>query len=261
MIELLKCGYRYTHANGLRIVRPHGSSDYAFVLFRTESEVVVNGKRYCAEPDSFIMFQPSTPHLYRDLERPFINDWFHCRGDDLALWLADLSFPLDEPVKASDPSLISRSIVELHRLQKMGGPLAERAIDAELRALLIKLRNLHQMTQGSEKPSRYFRQFSEIRSDLYNAPHVRYSVSDLAARINLSKSHFQHMYKELFGCSIMTDMIHGRLEYAKYLLLNSSLSISSIAEMCGYEHDTHFMRQFKKFTGLTPGRYRSVRSS
>jgi len=259
MIQLLRCGYRYTHPTGITLRRPHGSGDYAFVLFRSRSEVVASGKRMVAERDSYILFQPSTPHLYRDLELPYINDWFHCQGEDMAEWLADLRFPLDEPVPAADPLLISRSIMELHRMQKMGGPLADRAIDAELRALLIKLCNLRRMPQLADKPGRYYRALTDIRNELYNAPHQRTTVDDLAARANLSKSYFQHLYKDMFGCSVVDDRIHGRLEYAKYLLQNSALSISAIAETCGYEHDTHFMRQFKKFAGVTPGQYRASR--
>jgi AraC family transcriptional regulator of arabinose operon len=51
-------------------------------------------------------------------------------------------------------------------------------------------------------------------------------------------------------------MIGSRLEFAKYLLENGSQPIASVSLMCGYENDTHFMRQFKKFTGKTPSQYR-----
>jgi AraC family transcriptional regulator of arabinose operon len=58
---------------------------------------------------------------------------------------------------------------------------------------------------------------------------------------------------------VVIDIINSRLEYAKYLLVNSSLSIAAISKMCGYENDTHFMRQFKKFVGLTPSQFKSGR--
>ena len=34
------------------------------------------------------------------------------------------------------------------------------------------------------------------------------------------------------------------------------MDIASVAALCGYENQLHFMRQFKKFTGLTPSQYR-----
>lgn len=236
--------------------RPKGSGDYAFVFFRNRSEVVVRRERRICERDSFILFGPDTPHMYRDSELPFVNDWFHCVGAELEALLAELNFPLDTLLPATDPSLISRSITELHRIRKSGGPLMRRILDMELRALLMKLSNLRDLPL-TEKQGRYFRQFSELRDELYNSPQRHYSVEQLASRLNLSKSYFQHLYKELFGCSVVTDIINGRLEYAKYLLQHTAYSVSAIAAMCGYEHDTHFMRQFKKFVGVTPGQFKA----
>ncbi len=256
MFELIKCGYRYTYANGLTISRPNGAGDYAFVFFKNKSEVVLNGKSILVDGDTYILYRPTTPQFYREYDLPYVDDWFHAVGlEDL---LAELNFPLDTLIPAADPLLISRSIMEMHRIKKMGGPHAARILDSEIRSLILKLSNLLEMSLLTDRPNRYFRQLSELRDELYNAPHNHPTVEELASRINISKSHFQHLYKDLFGCSVVTDMINGRLEYAKYLLQNSSLTVSAIADKCGYEHETHFMRQFKKFVGLTPGRFRSV---
>ncbi len=257
MITLVSCGYRYVYPDGLTIDRPDGAGNYAFVYFKNKSEVLLNGRRVIAEGDSYVLFRPSTPQYYRGVELPYADDWLHYEGDDLEKLLDELNFPLDTIVPASDPSLVSRSIMELHRVRQLGGPHKERIVDAELRALFMKLSNLQELSSLTNRSVRYFRQLAELRDELYNAPHVRSSVEQLAARVNLSTSYFQHLYKDLFGCSIVADMINGRLEYAKYLLKNSTLSVSAIAARCGYEHDTHFMRQFKKFVGSTPGRFKA----
>lgn len=78
----------------------------------------------------------------------------------------------------------------------LGGPQREPIIGLDLQSFLMKLGNLRQLTPMSENVARYFRQFSEIRSLLYNSPQTRYSVESLAAEVNLSKSYFQHVYKE-----------------------------------------------------------------
>lgn len=257
MIQLVSCGYRHVHPNGLRIERPRGAGNYAFVLFKSNAVFSVNGRRMTAEQDTYILFGPSTPHHYEAAELPYMDDWFHAEGETFGQLLSELNFPVDTLVRAADPSLISRSIMELHRFQQLGGPFRERIIDSEMRSFMLKLRNLQELSLLTEKPARYFRAFAEIRDELYNSPQQRLSVEELAARARLSKSYFQHIYKEIFGCSVVTDMINGRLEYAKHLLQSSSLSVSEIALRCGYEHDTHFMRQFKKFTGVTPSQFKS----
>lgn len=219
--------------------------------------MIIRGERILVDSDSFILFQPETPHSYAEFELPFINDWFHCRGEELKDLLAELNFPLDTPVQAVDPMLISRSIMELHRVQKQGGHLRDRILDTDIRSLLMKLSNLHELSQHPERPGRYIRQFSELRDELYNSPQSHVTVEMLADRVHLSKSYFQHLYKDIFGCSVVNDMINGRLELAKYLLKNSTLSVSAIAASCGYEHETHFMRQFKKFVGATPSQFKA----
>ena len=47
-----------------------------------------------------------------------------------------------------------------------------------------------------------------------------------------------------------------RLEKAKELLRHSELRINEIANMCGYNSSSHFMRQFKEHTGETAKEYR-----
>jgi len=256
MIRLISCGYNFIHRDGITIDRPTGAGNYAFVFFRSNSKVVLDGRLLAVEKNSYIIFSPVTPHLYRELQKPFVNDWFHCDGNEVMELLMQLNLPLDTLIKALDPLLITRCIRELHSINKLGGPLRDKIIDSEFRTLFMKLSNLLERNNLSDKTSRYFRQFSELRGELYSSPQTHLPVKSIAARVNLSKSYFQHIYKELFGCSVVSDIINSRLEYAKYLLGNSSLSIAAISQMCGYENDTHFMRQFKRFVGVTPSQYR-----
>lgn len=260
MIRLISCGYNFIHPEGIWINRPAGAGNYAFVFFRSDAEIVLDGKRLSVGKNSYILMRPSTPHLYRDVEKPFVNDWFHCEGDDLEDLLNRMDFPLDEPVKAAYPATITRSVMELQSVNRLGGPLRENILDLDLRSMFVKLCNWRQITPVPEKAGRYFRQLSDIRNELYSSPQGPFSLDQLAASVNLSKSYFQHIYKDLFGCSVSSDMIRGRLEYAKYLLDNTSMSVNAISKMCGYENDTHFMRQFKKFVGETPSRYKTRQS-
>lgn len=257
MIGLLSCGYHYVHPKGITIDRPSGAGNYAFVFFKSNSEVIVDGKLLAAEKNSYILFGPATRHLYRDVEKPFVNDWFHMEGSEIQGFLERLNFPMNTPVKAVDPLLITRCVMELQSINRLGGPLQNEIIDSEIRNLFMKLSNLLVRPANNNKASRYFRQFSELRNELYSSPQTHLSVEMIASRMKMSKSYFQHTYKELFGCSVIHDIINSRLEYAKYLLENSTLSVATISGMCGYDNETHFMRQFKKFIGVTPSHYKS----
>ncbi|GGN96365.1 helix-turn-helix domain-containing protein [Saccharibacillus kuerlensis] len=256
MLKLIKCGFNTTHPEGILIDRPDGSGCYVFVLFKSKSQVVTAGKTLEVDADTWMIFRPETPYRYRNLETPFINDWLHFGGDEAQAFLEELELPLDEPIPAVHSASLSRLVMELQRSSWLGGPFQERIIDSDLTGFLMKLVNLRQLRPHSEHMARYFSQLSEIRSRIYGTPQQRYTINELAAEVNLSRSHFQHLYKELFGCAVSLDMIRSRLEFAKYLLENGSQPISAVSRMCGYENETHFMRQFKKFMGKTPSQYR-----
>ena len=49
-----------------------------------------------------------------------------------------------------------------------------------------------------------------------------------------------------------------RLEKAKTLLSSTGLKISSIMEETGYINENIFYLAFKKYTGTTPGKFRTL---
>ena len=55
-----------------------------------------------------------------------------------------------------------------------------------------------------------------------------------------------------------TYLIQKRLNTAKELLLDDSLSIQEIAARTGYPDSFSFSKQFKKYTSLTPREFRSL---
>lgn len=255
MLELISGGYNTIHHEGLIRNRPNGSGNYTFVFFKSSAEAKIYERIFTLEKNTFILFQPTTPYYYRELESPYINDWFHCKGEEMQTFLQQLSFPMDTPIKALDPLMISRCMMDLQNTFRLGGQLRDRIIDCDLKSFFMKLSDLRERT-ASDKLNRYYIPFSKLRNELYSSPHINVSVQELAARLNISKSYFQYIYKELFHLSVIKDLINARLEHAKYLLDHTEISVSQIANLCGYENETHFMRQFKKFVGVSPRHYK-----
>lgn len=72
----------------------------------------------------------------------------------------------------------------------------------------------------------------------------------------ISKSHFHRIYKELFDTSCKEDIITSRIEKAKWLLENTIVPVTQIAEQCGYLNISHFIRQFGNRVEMKPSDYR-----
>ena len=85
------------------------------------------------------------------------------------------------------------------------------------------------------------------------------SVNDnkMAKLAKMSESRFYALYKGVFGVSPMSDLERTRVSRAELFLLSGSHSVTEAAEYAGYNNQYHFIRRFKKITGMTPGRYKN----
>ena len=102
----------------------------------------------------------------------------------------------------------------------------------------------------------HYDKICEIRSMIYSKPSKEYTAEELASKIPLSKSRFQHLYKSFFGVSVTQDIINSCIEHSKIILTGTNYTISSIAEHLGYKDQVQFIRQFKTSLNMTPTAYR-----
>ncbi len=101
-----------------------------------------------------------------------------------------------------------------------------------------------------------YRELSALRKKMAAAPEELPNIDTICAQIGMSRSSLQKNYSTFFGNSVFDDLIHFRIEKAKSLLSETSLTIGEIAEKCGYSSESYFMKQFKKLTGSTPTEFR-----
>lgn len=58
--------------------------------------------------------------------------------------------------------------------------------------------------------------------------------------------------KQTFGVSPHQYVLRQRIERAKTLLLQGDCSLVELADRLGFADQSHFIRQFKRFVGMTP---------
>lgn len=81
------------------------------------------------------------------------------------------------------------------------------------------------------------------------------SLSMLSGIVALSPIHFARQFKRSTGQSPYQYLLNARIEAAKRLL-RSSMPIAEIAFQCGFAHQEHLTRTFRKLAGTTPAAYR-----
>lgn len=83
------------------------------------------------------------------------------------------------------------------------------------------------------------------------------SIDEITGQLFVSKHYLRNLFRHYTGQSPMKTIILARIEHAKGLLHNDSLTVSMVAEKCGFENPYYFSRLFKEITGTTPSQFRS----
>ncbi|MCL4272071.1 MAG: helix-turn-helix transcriptional regulator, partial [Anaerolineales bacterium] len=83
------------------------------------------------------------------------------------------------------------------------------------------------------------------------------SLNMVAARVNLSASHFSVVFSQEMGQTFKEYLTLIRINKAKELLRMTSLRSADIAYQIGYNDPHYFSSVFKKHSGCSPIEFRS----
>ena len=86
--------------------------------------------------------------------------------------------------------------------------------------------------------------------------HGQIRLSEIARECGLSISHFSRSFKASFGISTHHWLTQLRIEHAKDLMGQTTLSLTAIATQTGFNDQAAFTRTFHRLAGVSPGRWR-----
>lgn len=86
-------------------------------------------------------------------------------------------------------------------------------------------------------------------------------VQDIAERVEVSVGHLTRLFKKSIGISPLQCLIQFRIAHSKQLLLNPSLSISMVANLCGFSNSNYFAKVFKNEVGISPSEYAEMKKT
>ncbi|GIO39602.1 putative HTH-type transcriptional regulator YtdP [Paenibacillus antibioticophila] len=85
---------------------------------------------------------------------------------------------------------------------------------------------------------------------------VTLNVAMIADHLGITPSYMSRLFKEQTGETLPDYINKVRLEKAKVLLRDEKLNISEAAVKVGYLNSNALIRSFKKYEGVTPGKYK-----
>lgn len=84
-------------------------------------------------------------------------------------------------------------------------------------------------------------------------------LDDIANAVHRSPSHFARIFRADLGMPPHRYLINLRVEKAQFLLEKTNASIAEIAYECGFSHQEHLTRLFRRLRATTPAAFRRSR--
>ena len=83
------------------------------------------------------------------------------------------------------------------------------------------------------------------------------SAEDILARFGCARRNAEYRFRAATGMSVSEVIRKTRYEKAKSLLNSGDMSVSAVADFCGYGSIAAFSRFFKSMSGISPRKYRT----
>ncbi len=87
---------------------------------------------------------------------------------------------------------------------------------------------------------------------LKNITSSELTVDAIAKSLEITPEYLRKLFKTSCGISPRAYIIEQRMGKARELILSGEFSISAVCRMCGYDSESYFSSEFKRFYGVSP---------
>jgi AraC family transcriptional regulator of arabinose operon len=250
------CGYLKLVAKNFSISRDKGRLDYQIIyIIKGRCLLSIDNKPFYVNEGNMILFKPDQPQYYsyyfKDSTEVY---WIHFSGYGAEDYLSKLDllkntvYPIIFDNKCTE---LFRMIMNEMQIQK---PLYSQQAASYFYELLVVISRLINFSNENH-PEMLKDDFQKVIKLMHIKYNENHPISFYAKECNLSLYRFMHKFKALTGLAPLEYLTRIRVDIAKNLLLNSSLNISDVSSIIGYENPLYFSRVFKKETGISPRFY------
>lgn len=267
--------FRFLKNDGDILTTPHWHKEYELLLVtRDKVSLGINDKQYQLHQGDIAFFDSgnihyvvATPNSQRyvyQFDLDFFNDVLRKNPNlqikNVLSSVAQLSFDWPLAVQNQIRTLLLQ-IAKEYQNKVFGYELAVEGLLYQL--LIIMLRQLpKQQSQSTELSDIKSTRILATLNRVFTFVEANYThdiaLEDVAATANFSQYYFTRFFKQNIGKTFLEFLNDYRIDKAKWILINTDLSITEILYKVGFNSDKTFYRLFKQRMGMTPKQYRNM---
>lgn len=124
-----------------------------------------------------------------------------------------------------------------------------------VKALLYETQN-ELMKNPTGSGSKSMTTYQLLREYLDENFHQSISRENISKKLGYNPSYISRLFKDYSGESLSNYLIRLRMEKAAHILTKTALSVDDAAVQCGYNDTGYFIKAFRRYYEITPGKFR-----
>ena len=252
---------RYRYGGDWHSVPHTHSHTELFFIVNGRGQFLIQDQTFPVDVNNLVIINPNVPHTEASFNaQPMEYIVLGIGGIELATnENSNGQFCILDHFESAEISSCLRNMLREIELKNTG---YEDICQAYMEILIIRLmRNTALSVQTEPQVISGNRQCSAIRRyiDLHFKEPL--TLEQLAEEAHMNKYYLSHAFKRAYGISPINYLISRRLEESKYLLAETDLSMSQIAQILGFSSLSYFSQVFRKTQGVSPMEFRQSSKS
>ena len=244
---------------GKKVMHLHGKPSFDYIPGETvivaadETMVIDFPEANTGNPTQCIALAVDAHYVNSTLQ--YLDNFYNNDPDDFHNWRLQFN-----QYHFENDNEVSDIINKLMRICSSGDKAKNIYADLNMKELLIRLMQSQHLMQvqmesgGQQNQTRLHYVLHYINEHLTDP----IPMDTLCRKAYLSRNAFFKWFKEQFGLSPLEFINRERIKLAKQLLTNHNLSITTVAQQCGFSDVNYFVRRFRQTEGITPGAYQQI---
>ena len=228
-----------------------------FYIIGGQGQFLIEDRTFPVDANNLVIINPNILHTEDSLNaQPLEYIVLGIEGIELATTdLSNGSFCILDHFESVEISGCLRNILREMEQKNTG---YEDVCQAYMEILIIRLMRTTTLAVPAEPQAiSTNRQCAAVRRYIDLHFKEALTLEQLAEEGHMNKYYLSHAFKREYGVSPINYMISRRIEESKYLLAETDLSMSQIAQLLGFSSLSYFSQVFHRSQGISPKEYRN----
>ena len=227
-----------------------------FYIVGGKGQFLIQDQLYPVNANNLVIINPNVPHTEVSLNaQPLEYIVLGIEGVELASSEhSNGRFSMLDHFESVEISGCLRNILREMELKSTG---YEDVCQAYMEILIIRLmRSTALSVPAQPQQISANRQCAAVKRYIDQHFKETLTLDQLAEEAHMNKFYLSHAFKQEFGVSPINYLISCRIEESKYLLADTDLSISQIAQLLNFSSPSYFSQVFRRTQGVSPVEFR-----